>query len=448
MKRLRRLVLLIFLVAVIGVAGFIFITRVDLPFNLGNRNTLPTHTPAPAIENTGTPIPEITSSDGCSAIVEASGIVINPDEAREEFVEEELNTIEAQLPDANPETVDVSQTVPDQVLIEFTQDSSPRDRLRYIRDIDGRARRKIHLLGLYTVVFPNGMPADFPPSPIVVRIENDYVAGATQDPVPPNDPRYSEQWAFLVMGVPDTWAQLPLDAENVTIAVIDSGICLNHPDLQGRVVDGFDFVDNDKIPEDNFGHGCGVAGVIAANTNNAVGIAGVAPNAQIMPLRVLDERGLGTYSNIAAAIIHAVDNEADIINLSLAGPSYSDVMAEAVAYAVENGVTVIGAVGNQGLDTVWYPAAFPSVIAVGSIDPDLERSSFSNFGERVNIYAPGRDIVTTSIDNGYHVTSGTSFAAPQVSGIAAMAQVLGIPLNTEDGIIFVIPPESEINCTG
>ncbi|MEO0598648.1 MAG: S8 family serine peptidase [Chloroflexota bacterium] len=233
----------------------------------------------------------------------------------------------------------------------------------------------------------------------------------------------------------------------MTVAVIDSGICANHPDLQGRITAGYDFVDDDNDPNDTFGHGCGVAGVIAANTNNGIGIAGIAPNVQIMPLRVLDNLGLGSYSNIANAIIYAVDNGADIINLSLAGPTSSVMLEAAVAYAVDSGVVVIAAAGNFGQPNAFYPAAYPSVIAVASIDPvTFERSSFSNYGADVDVLAPGRDILTTNLAGDYEFVSGTSFAAPIVAGITAMSEALNTPLKTEDGNVFLYPPDALPNC--
>ena len=144
---------------------------------------------------------------------------------------------------------------------------------------------------------------------------------ALDDPLtgPYNDPLYFEQWALPVIGAPEAWDALPTDAPQVTVAVIDSGICTEHPDLAGRILPGWDFLEQDAIPQDEFGHGCSVAGVIAAQPNNGIGIVGVAPNAQVMPLRVLDASGMGSYSNVAAAIVYAADHGAQIINLSLGG---------------------------------------------------------------------------------------------------------------------------------
>ncbi len=263
----------------------------------------------------------------------------------------------------------------------------------------------------------------------------DYYVSALID-VPTNDVYYDRQWALPVIGAPDAWLTLPSDAPSVTVAVIDSGICADHPDLAGRVVGGWDFVEGDNAPQDALGHGCGVAGIIAADVDNGIGIAGVAPNAQIMPLRVLDASGVGTYSNVAAAIVHAADNGAQIINLSLGGASASTVLENAVNYAVSKGVTVVAAAGNTG-GNILYPAAYESVIAVGSVDPDLQRSSFSSYLPSLDLLAPGRDILTTKLDGTYATMSGTSFAAPQVAGVAALEMAQGHTLTLEGGIVSV-----------
>lgn len=409
---------------------------------------LPTHTPVSG-ETAATPVVPITSSDDCESVASASGVVIDAEQERADAPRTLPNG--RAFPGTEPINTGftASSNRPNdktQVMIQFTPDSAPNERNEYIRQIGGTTRREIAVLNTFMVELrPNVSITDLPSSPIVLHAEIDEIAGATQsETTPPNDPRYAEQWALSVVGLPEAWEGLP--ARTVIIAVIDSGVCLNHPDLQGRVLAGFDFVDDDNDPSDVFGHGCGVAGVIAANANNGTGIAGVAPNAQIMPLRVLDENGLGNYSNIAAAMVYAVDNGANIINLSLAGSSPSSIIEAAVNYATQRGVVVIAAAGNFAQERAYYPAAYPNVIAVGSIDPSLQRSSFSNFGSDIDVWAPGRDILTTNKNGGYEFMSGTSFAAPIVAGITAITQAFNTTLNTEDGIVFIYPPDATPNC--
>lgn len=318
----------------------------------------------------------------------------------------------------------------DQVIIQFADGSKYPDRKAYAESIGGKMGRSLGRVDAYVVTFESGQaPAIFPPSPIVVNIERDNFLGVsgTDDEFSP------EQWALPYLSIDSVWLNLPEDAQEITVAVIDSGVCLDHPDMEDRYVFGWDYIEEDNKPQDEMGHGCGVAGVIAAIGGNKIGIAGVAPVAKVMPLRVLDKQGIGTQSNIAAAIIFAADRRVNIINLSLSGPNPSQVMEDAINYALAKGVTVIAAAGNNGSEGAWYPAAYENVIAVGSIDPTAERSNFSNYGTNVDIFAPGRDIYTTSHTNDYTTMTGTSFAAPLVSGLTALEFAInGVEL-TETG---------------
>ncbi len=390
--------------------------------------------------------PPVATTDNCQAA--ASGLAVSAEEKRADAPADDILPNGQRLPDQAAQQLQVEEEpVSSRVLIRFSDVASQRQRILYIRSIGGQVLRYINAFDVYVVSLPgNAAPEDLPVSPLVQSIEADYQAVASQDgDYIPNDPRFIEQWALPVIGLPEGWSQIP-EGNQVTIAVIDSGVCLSHPDLQGRFVAGYDFVDDDETPQDEMGHGCGVAGIIAANADNNEGIVGVAPNAQIMPLRVLGADGRGDYSNIASAIVYAVNNGADVINLSLAGTVPSQLMADTVAYAIENDVIVVAASGNYGTDRPYYPAAFPSVVAVGSIDPDLERSRFSNFGDHVQVTAPGRDILTTTPDGGYAMSSGTSFAAPHVAGLAAISETYNQPLNTEDEIAFVFAPEDQPQC--
>lgn len=453
--------ILLTLVILVGGAAIIAIVVLDVDLNLPESinlpwqqtspGILPTHTPAPVAlevtpQNTPAPPPSITSSDGCRAVASAAGLTVDAETQREEFLAEKLPQIQT-LPESVPENVAPPGKIFNRYIIQFTPDSVESDRNQYIRSIRARSRRKINSINTYVIFLrPRDDTGNFPESPIVLNIEPDFQAVASQADSPPNDPYYEQQWSLPVMGVAESWRAVREDALPVIVAVVDSGVCQTHPDLEGRMVEGYDFVDYDTDPEDVFGHGCGVAGVIAANRNNGTGIAGIAPNARIMPLRVLDERGLGSYSDIAAAIVFAVDNGAQIINLSLAGPTYSDALLDAVNYAAAEGVMVVAAAGNFGSPNPYFPAAFPSVIGVGSVDPALNRSSFSNFGNWVSVQAPGRDIITTNIAGGYETMTGTSFAAPQVAGIAALTREFNVPLNTDGGIVFVYPPDASLDC--
>ncbi|MCA9906065.1 MAG: S8 family serine peptidase, partial [Anaerolineae bacterium] len=174
-----------------------------------------------------------------------------------------------------------------QVLVQFAPGSSQAERTTYIAGLGGTVVQEIAALDTVVVQVADATAfAALPDAPVVVASEPDYYVAALDSPAP-NDPLFGEQWALTAMNAPAAWAALPGDAASVTVAVIDSGICANHPDLAGRILPGHDFVEGDSSPEDALGHGCAIAGIIAANANDGIGMAGLATNARIMPLRVL-----------------------------------------------------------------------------------------------------------------------------------------------------------------
>lgn len=342
------------------------------------------------------------------------------------------------LEEAQPtiEPIPIEPPQPSQLIIHFHPEATEQERSVYIEEIGGVPEQTIDALDVIVVTVPEAVTEQpLPESPVVESGEPDYHVVALDEPV--SDPRYPEQWALPVIGAPDAWETIPPDAPMVLVAVIDSGICVDHPDLGGRIAEGWDFVEDDAVPQDDFGHGCSVAGVIAANVNNGMGIAGVAPNTTIVPLRVLNAEGVGTYSDVAAAIVSAADDGVSIINLSLGGYEPSDILAEAVDYAVSRGVMVIAAAGNTGSEGVLYPAAYESVIAVGSVDADLEPSGFSSTGPAIDLWAPGGGILATGLNGDYTFLSGTSMAAPHVAGVAALEMALGNELTVNGDVVSV-----------
>ncbi len=266
----------------------------------------------------------------------------------------------------------------------------------------------------------------------------------------PNDPSFVSQWGLTRINCPTAWMRQTGSA-NVTVAVIDTGIDLNHPELAPLLVAGRDLVDlgmnpvpppgfrfegdfagRDNDPQDEVGHGTHVAGTIACMTNNGVGVAGVTWTSRLMPVRVLarivnlndatDVRGVGSGADIAAGIRWAVDNGAQVLNLSLGGPTDMQVERDAIAYAVSQGVVVVAAMGNafqQGNPTS-FPAAYPDVIAVGAINQADQRAPFSQTGPHIDVAAPGVGILSTVWDDGFATFQGTSMASPHVAGVAAL----------------------------
>ena len=242
--------------------------------------------------------------------------------------------------------------------------------------------------------------------------------------VAPNDPRFDDQYAPETVNAPGAWDTTLGDAD-VTIAIVDEGIKYDHPDLEGTVASdrGRDFVDDDDDPypdvlADEY-HGTHVAGIAAAGTDNAIGIAGIS-NATLLSVRALDETGVGSTADIADGIQWATDNGANIINLSLGGGGYSETLQKAVSYAYEKDVLLIAAAGNDSGGPVSYPAAYDECIAVSALDPDGSLASYSNTGSQIELAAPGTNLLSTWTNDGYSTLTGTSMAAPVVSGVTGL----------------------------
>ena len=249
----------------------------------------------------------------------------------------------------------------------------------------------------------------------------------------PDDWPYAGMWPQI--SIESAWDFLASCERTggVTVAVVDSGVDLRHPDLAGVLVDGYDFVSGDGTPEDNSGHGTKVCGVLGAIGANGYGIAGVAWNVDlaVMPLKFMDKdvdgKTTGTLSDAIKAIYFAVDHGADIINASWGFYERSRALDDALAYARSRGVLVVSSAGNKGQDNDThdhYPSNSPqdNVVAVAALGTDGTLAPFSNYGAKnVDVAAPGAGIVTTMISGGYvSWVSGTSFSTPFVSGIAAM----------------------------
>lgn len=225
-------------------------------------------------------------------------------------------------------------------------------------------------------------------------------------------------WGASAIKAPAVWPSTT--GGSVIVAVLDTGVA-SHDDLSPQVLPGYDFIDNDTTPTDLNGHGTHVAGTVAATRNNNLGVAGVAPSAKILPVRVLDASGSGSLTGVANGIIYAVDNGAKIINLSLGGTSTTSALEAAVAYAVSKDVLVIAAAGNEGVNSLpSYPAAYPQVLAVASVDKNLAVSGFSSRGSYVDVAGPGGSITSTYLNNSYGTLSGTSMASPHVAAAAAL----------------------------
>ncbi len=248
----------------------------------------------------------------------------------------------------------------------------------------------------------------------------------------PNDVLFQRyQWNLPITKTLQGW-HLGKGSENVKVAVIDTGVDLNHEDLQGHLLKGVNFVDENEAPQDDVGHGTHVAGVISALVNNVDGVAGMTWYNRIIPVKVLDQTGAGSTYTVAKGIIWAVDHGAKVINMSLGNYVDAEFLHDAVKYAFDRDVVLIAASGNDNTDKPGYPAAYPEVFAVSATDWHRERASFSNYGDYIDVTAPGVNIASTFMNNQYAALSGTSMASPHVTALAALIRSANPKLkNTE-----------------
>ncbi len=225
-------------------------------------------------------------------------------------------------------------------------------------------------------------------------------------------------WSITAFDLPEAWEFSK--GEDVTVGVLDTGCDLDHPDLKENLLPGFNIINPKKPPHDDNQHGTHVTGIICAS-NNDIGMVGVAPKAKVMPIKVLDKDGSGNLLNVAKGIRCAVKNKVDIICMSLGAPRPVQQVRKAIQLAAKNGIPVFVAAGNSGFTkNVYYPAAYPETIAIGSIDENFDRSKFSNTGKNLDFMAPGGRIFSTVPDDWYAILQGTSMACPFAAGVAAL----------------------------
>lgn len=225
-------------------------------------------------------------------------------------------------------------------------------------------------------------------------------------------------WGITAFNLPEAWGET--QGEGVKIAVIDTGVDLDHPDLKENLLPGMNFVNKKKPPHDDAGHGTHVAGIICA-MNNEIGMVGVAPKSKVVPIKVLDSKGSGDLITVSEGIRWAIEQGVDFITLSLGSPNPVQQVRKAIQLAESKGIITFCAAGNAGKTRqIFYPANYPETIGIGSIDEDMDRSNFSCTGQDLDFLAPGNEIFSTVPESWYAILSGTSMANPFAVGVAAL----------------------------
>lgn len=248
----------------------------------------------------------------------------------------------------------------------------------------------------------------------------------------PNDSLYRRyQWNLPLIETEAGW-NVTKGSQDVIVAVVDTGVDLNHSDLKNQLISGHNVVNPNAQPLDDVGHGTHVAGVIGALVNNNLGVAGMSWYNRIMPVKVLDQSGAGSTYAVAQGIIWATDHGAKVINMSLGNYADAQFLHDAIKYAYDRDVVLIAASGNDNTERPGYPAAYPEVFAVAAADSNKAKASFSNYGDYIDVAAPGVSIASTYPNNQYAALSGTSMASPHVTALAALIRSANPSLkNTE-----------------
>jgi len=350
-----------------------------------------------------------------------------------------------------PARIQTSAYAPDRIMVKFKPEVTIQSRENMIAAYQMRDVQEIPRINVFRMKVPEGMSVEETLALLQFNPDVDYARPVYKTRIfdIPNDSffmlyQYNLYNRGIVLDItpeiqPQTTAGADIKATpawdvttgnpEVVIAVLDTGADMTHLELQNKVVSsGRDFVNDDSDATDDSFHGTHVAGVAAAETDNAEGIAGVAWNCKILPVKVIDQEGTGYYDDMIEGIIWAVDNGAKVLNLSLGGDVADPALEAACKYAYDNGAVMVAAAGNDALNAVAYPAAYDDyVLAVAATDWNDEVASFNNYGPEIDVAAPGMWILSAAPQwyvgeeyLPYLFVSGTSTACPHVAGFAAL----------------------------
>jgi thermitase len=308
---------------------------------------------------------------------------------------------------------------PGEILVKFSPGATPAEVAEIHRQCGGQVKEIIPSIGVQVVTIPAGKVIEkaraYSTHGKVLYAEPNYLGEAIGTP---DDAYFDNQWGMKKVEAPAAW-EVTKGSSSIKIAILDTGVDLDHPDLAGKTVGSINFTSS-ATADDLYGHGTHVAGIAAASTNNGIGVAGLGYSSSIVSVKVLGDDGYGYYSWIAKGITWAADNGAKVINMSLGGTSASSTLEDAVNYAWSKGAVIVAAAGNNGSSTPFYPAYYENTIAVAATDVNDNLTSWSDYGQWVDVAAPGVSIYSTLKDSGYGYKSGTSMASPHTAGLAAL----------------------------
>ncbi|MFC1711478.1 S8 family peptidase [Patescibacteria group bacterium] len=353
--------------------------------------------------------------------------------------------------------------VKNEILVKFKEGVSSAEVNKTHKDLGGKAKKTIPGINVQVVTVEKDVGKSisaYAKNRNIDYVEPNFYAHALQIP---NDSYFTNQWGFNNTGqeccntagdicttgtvdadidAPEAW-NISIGNNAVLVAILDSGIDQDHEDLQAKIISNINFTDSSTY-DDIYGHGTHVSGIAAAMTNNNLGVAGMAHQANLMNVKVLNDVGYGAYSWIADGIIWATNNGAKVINMSLGGNRKSDTLKIAVDYAWDNGVLLVAAAGNSGNPSKTYPGYYENCIAVAATDNHDNKASFSSYGSWVDVAAPGENVYSTfpnhpfylqtqyGRSNNYDFGNGTSMSSPFVAGIAVLVWNTDLGLDNQE----------------
>ena len=335
---------------------------------------------------------------------------------------------------------------PERLLIKFKPGTNANAMVEVHQHGGAKFEGIIPGIGVQVVTVPHGQGAAklaiYRNSPEVAYAEPDSVAHIVDVP---DDTYFGLQWGLTKIQASQAW-DMTHGSPSVSIAILDTGIDLNHPDLASKIISSINFTSSPTADANGQSHGTHVAGIAAALTNNGMGVAGLGRDCSLMNVKVLGEDGYGYYSWIAQGITWAADNGANVINLSLGGTAVSSTLEDAINYAWGKGVVVVAAAGNNGSTSPFYPAYYANCISVAATDENDGLASFSDHGSWVDVAAPGTSIYSTVPAGQYEYLSGTSMATPEVAGLAGLLFSVTSDTNGDGKLNDEVKARIEANC--